>query len=423
MDLTLLKAMGAPAIITEPILGPGLINPGTRVNSEYFGSCLQLDTDGSHALAANKDQNDAYIFGRTGLATWSQQYQIANRTGLGSGWNTQFGFNPLIQMVLDKLSGAAAAYSSQGSLSNGSDATVTALVRSGSSWSTDGTFTAETGLGENSNNAQYNFGCNVAIGASGTILLIAADANRIRNPGNAAQGQTAGKVRAFHRTGPATWVEDAPMYGYQGGNFFSVNEIEYFGSRMAMSADANWAVISSYSYQSGSSGSETYMLRVQKRTGTNTWSNASSIFLNTYPYIPDIMCISDDGGLFFYSDPSYSSNAGRVNGYRRSGNSFNSQYAIIGDAASGMYLGKYGVACSADGTRVVATGGSSGQYINLYRLSGSVYQRVKTFQVTSAQQGANLVAISSARERMAFANSDDSVNHQGIVQIYRGGAL
>lgn len=194
------------------------IYPTDGAYGDYFGATVALSSDGNTALISGSKE---WVYTRVS-ASWSLQQTF-------NGTSSQFGSS-----VALSSDGNTAIIGSVYDNSNKGSATV--ITRSGSTWTQQQVITRLNG-------AQYDqFGYSVALSADGNTALIGADYAAV---GSAVQQ---GIAMIFRRSG-VTWTPQQTIIQPNGAANYG------FGSAVALSSDADTAVIGARLDQVGTGNS------------------------------------------------------------------------------------------------------------------------------------------------------------------------
>ena len=186
------------------------------------GASVALSADGNTALlgapgdtvGGNSGQGSAYIFIRSGT-TWSQQAKL-----LASDGAVGERFGASVALSADGNTALVGAYATF----PGTQGSVYALVRSGTTWSQQAKLLASDGA------VQDQFGCSLALSDDGNTALVGA--YKIIIGSNTDQGA----AYAFVRSG-TTWSQQAKVLASDGAAG------DYFGLSVSLSADGNIALV------------------------------------------------------------------------------------------------------------------------------------------------------------------------------------
>jgi len=202
------------------------LTPSDETGEGAFGASVALSGDGSTALIGAPEDNHvgaAWAF-HFESGSWSQQG--TKLTGSGAEKFPDFGTS-----VAVSENGNTALVGGPGD--NGGDGAVWPFVRSGESWSQQGS--KLTGSGENGSGS---FGVSVALSSTGDAAVI----------GGAADKNNAGAVWAFARSGEAWSQQGAKLIG--SGEALE----EEFGDSVASSADGTTVLVGALFLHAGAGG-------------------------------------------------------------------------------------------------------------------------------------------------------------------------
>ncbi|HWO23288.1 MAG TPA: DUF4215 domain-containing protein [Kofleriaceae bacterium] len=207
---------------------------------DYFGHSVALSADGStlavgayghDVIIPNADYGAVFVFTRSGTA-WSQQKMFWRHILNGKDY-----FGSSVALSAD---GSILAVGVPGA------AAVDLFTRSGTTWNRQ-TYILASNTDEND-----NFGSSVALSADGSTLAVGAyweDSAATGIGGNQADNSAgnSGAVYVFTRSG-TTWSQQAYVKASNTG------EDDYFGYRVALSADGSTLVVGAYGEASAATG-------------------------------------------------------------------------------------------------------------------------------------------------------------------------
>ena len=331
---------GDKVIILEPEQQAYVKASNTNV-SQYLGWSVALSADGntlavgahaesSNATGINGDQTNTlsqvagavYVFTRSGT-NWEQQAYIkASNTNTYQyfGWSVALSAdgNTLAVGAHGERSNTTGINGDQTNTSLNSAGAVYVFTRSGTNWEQQAYVKASN------TKASQNFGWTVALSADGNTLAVGAYGESSNATGiNGDQTNTslidAGAVYVFRRSG-TNWEQQAYIKAS------NTKDSQYFGWKVALSADGNTLAVAAYGEKSnatGINGDQTNTLLqiagavyVFTRSGTN-WEQQAYVKAsntNDYQYFGGSVALSADGNTLAVGAYGESSNATGING-------------------------------------------------------------------------------------------------------------
>jgi hypothetical protein len=214
-----------------------------------FGNAVAVSADGNTVIVGdpgecgyelgNCEHGVAYVFTRSG-STWTQQEELQGGAGFGGAVALSAdGDTALVGAGLSGFYGLSYAI--------GGNAPPTIFSRSGGTWTQEATLSASDASG-----SFDNFGHAVALSADGETALI----------GDPAENEDTGSAYVFTGTG-STWTQRTELTGSD------VKKGWEFGTSVALSADAQAALIGAPS----SSGGSAYVFRDSE----SNWSQTAEL--------------------------------------------------------------------------------------------------------------------------------------------------
>ncbi|HXR28215.1 MAG TPA: hypothetical protein VN772_01460 [Solirubrobacteraceae bacterium] len=343
----------------EKLTASGLTGP-----YGYVGQSVALSADGNTALVGAPADGEytgaAFVFTRSG-ASWTQQAKLTGSGTVGESW-----FGESVALSAD---GNTALIG--GPSDNAQAGAAWVFTRSGSTWSQQGE--KLTGKGESGN---AFLGRGVALSADGNTALL----------GGYNDNEHRGAAWVFTRSGSAWSQEGEKLTG--GGN------PGFFGWSVALSAEANTALIGEWGLSDGTGAAWVFT-----RSGT-TWSKQGEALtaggadgLSWFGYSA---ALSADGATALIGAPHGDGYAGQGFVFARSGSIWSQQgEPLTGREEIGEGELGYSAALSADG-RTALLGGRVDEG---FHGAAWAFQR---FGSTWAQQGAKLTGSTEGSNREEF---------------------
>ncbi|MFN5366443.1 MAG: hypothetical protein ACK5CH_13615, partial [Bacteroidota bacterium] len=374
-------------------------NSATAISLQ--GQSVAVSSDGKTAVVGSPSDNSnaggAWIFVRSGT-TWTQQG--GKLLGTGAVGAAKQGYSVAIS-----ADGNTVAIG--GNLDNLSNGAVWVFVRTGSSWSQQGSKLVGAG---NSGYAQQ-----------GSSLSISADGNTIAS-GGIADDAFAGAVWLFTRVG-GVWSQ-------QGGKLTGTGAIGKArqGCSVSLGADGKYLISGGYNHNTrqGTAWIFTRNGSVWSQQAQITGTGGTSASYQGYS-----VAISADGNTAIIGGPNnLSTLEGAVWVFTRSGSSWNQQGGkLTGTGGSGSSRQGFSVAISADGNTAVWGGfgdDSNKGAMWVYRRNGGVWSQQGSGKLTGtgavgfAKQGTSIALSSTGSTALLGGPADNS--NKGAAWVFTAGS-
>jgi hypothetical protein len=375
-------------------------------------SPLQPDETGSNDAGAGGSSGDSGVLG-TGLSGTTEVYLKASNTRANATFGNAIAIsqdgNTLAIASVGESSGATGIDGDQADTSASLSGAVYVFVRSGTAW------TQQAYLKASNAESGDGFGGALALSGDGNLLVVGATAEAsiaTGIDGNQADNSasSAGAAYAFVRNG-TTWTQQAYIKASN-----TMNDLAFFGSSVAVSADASTVAIGAW----GESSSATGINHNQNNTfaagagavyvfsvSAGTWTQQAYVKASnteTIDLFGSAVALAADGNTLVATAPGESSAATGIGGnqadnsaadagaayvFSRNGTTWSQQaYVKASNTAANAYLGTCAI-LSADGNTLAigaedeASAASNAGAVYMFSRSGTTWAQQAYLQASN----------------------------------------